>query len=210
VNDSVKDDMPVAEHLRKDHGTENTVEDAELIRQFKNGSESAFTALVKRYQPRLLQVATLLLKDEYDAMDMVQDVFVKVYYSLKSFREDSALYTWLYRILYNRCITHLRKKKIVSFFTIGDEEETPDIPSTTPFPDKDFENKELMKAITAAIEKLPMRQRTAFTLKQINDLKFSEIAGVMGITEGAAKASYFHAVKKLQDLLKNYGDDYGL
>ena len=202
--------MPVAEPLVKKTSALNAVDDAELILQFKNGSESAFTTLVKRHQPRLLQVATVLLKDENDAMDIVQDVFVKVYYSLRSFREDSALYTWLYRILYNRCITHLRKKKIVSFFSIGDDENAIDIPSTTPIPDKEYENRELMGAINAAIEKLPIRQRTAFSLKQINDLKFSEIAGIMGITEGAAKASYFHAVKKLQDLLKNYGDEYGL
>jgi len=202
--------MPVAEPLVTKTSTGNVADDAELIRQFKSGSESAFTTLVKRHQPRLMQVATVLLKDENDAMDIVQDVFVKVYYSLRSFREDSALYTWLYRILYNRCITHLRKKKIVSFFSIGDDENAIDIPSTKPIPDKEYENRELMGAINVAIEKLPLRQRTAFTLKQINDLKFSEIAGVMGITEGAAKASYFHAVKKLQDLLKNYGDDYGL
>ena len=206
----MKDDMPVAERLIRNTSVDNDVNDAELIRQFKNGNETAFTTLVKRHQPRLLQVATVLLKDENEAMDVVQDVFVNVYYSLRSFREDSALYTWLYRILYNRCITYLRKKKIVSFFTIGDDEETIDIPSTTPTPDKVYENRELISAIHAAIEKLPIRQRTVFTLKQINDLKFSEIARVMGITEGAAKASYFHAVRKLQDLLKHYGDDYGL
>ena len=186
------------------------VDDSELVRQFNNGNEKAFNVLVKRHQPRLRQIASILMKDDQDALDMVQDVFVKAYFKLKTFREESSLYTWLYRILYNRCITQLRRKKIVSFLSFGEDEKDYDIPSDDPIPDIECERSELMREIMAALEKLPLRQRTAFSLKQLNGLKFFEISDIMGITEGAAKASYFHAVKKLQNILRSLGDDYGL
>ncbi|MFC1508415.1 RNA polymerase sigma factor [Candidatus Omnitrophota bacterium] len=202
--------MPVTDFAVNNPGTIVPVDDSELVRQFKNGNEKAFNYLVKRHQPRLRQVATILMKDEQDAMDMVQDVFVKAYFKLRTFREDSALYTWLYRILYNRCISQLRRKKIVTFLSFGEDEKVYDIPCEDPIPDTECERSELMREIMAALEKLPLRQRTAFSLKQLNGLKFIEISDIMGITEGAAKASYFHAVKKLQNLLRNLGDDYGL
>ncbi|MFC1606937.1 RNA polymerase sigma factor [Candidatus Latescibacterota bacterium] len=202
--------MPVAETLQTDTKIANTFDDAELVKRFKSGSEEAFNTIVKRHQPKLLRVAAILLKNETDAMDIVQDVFVKAYFKLRTFREEASLFTWLYRIMYNSCITHLRRKKILSFMSLNDDENEIQLPSRDPEPDSEFENKELMGAVTKALEKLPLRQRMVFTLKQLNELKYSEIAGIMEITEGAAKASYFHAIRKLQDLLKHYGDDYGL
>ena len=207
----MKDDMPVTECVKKITVDEGMVEDSELVRCFKDGDESAFEKIVKRHQPRLMQVATILLQNEQDAMDNVQEVFMKAYFKLHSFREDSSLYTWLYRILYNRCISFLRRKKIVSFLSLDNyEENVLTFPSSEPLPDKVYECGEIMNAITGALGKLPLRQRTAFTLRHMNDLKFSEISGIMGITEGAAKASYFHAVQKLQKMLKPYGEDYGM
>ena len=206
----MKDNMSVTDIAVNNPETIVLVDDSELVRQFNNGNEKAFNVLVKRHQPRLRQIASILMKDDQDALDMVQDVFVKAYFKLKTFREESSLYTWLYRILYNRCITQLRRKKIVSFLSFGEDEKDYDIPSDDPIPDIECERSELMREIMAALEKLPLRQRTAFSLKQLNGLKFSEVSDIMGITEGAAKASYFHAVKKLQNLLRNLGDDYGL
>ena len=202
--------MPVTDIAVNNQKTIVPVDDSELVRKFKSGNGNAFNVLVKRHQPRLQQVATILMKDEQDAMDMVQDVFVKAYFKLRTFREDSSLYTWLYRILYNRCITQLRRKKIITFLSFGEDEKVYDIPSDDPIPDTEFERSEIMREIMTALEELPLRQRTAFSLKQLNGLKFSEVSDIMGITEGAAKASYFHAVKKLQNLLRNLGDDYGL
>ncbi|MBN1291973.1 MAG: RNA polymerase sigma factor [Candidatus Latescibacteria bacterium] len=199
--------MPVAEQERAQNFVSTVVDDVSLVSRFKSGDEKAFAEIVKFHQPRLLQVATVLLQNEQDAMDTVQDVFVKAYFKLGSFREDSSLYTWLYRILYNRCISFLRRKKIVKFLSFStEEEESIDFPSNDPAPDKVYERSEILLSITEALGKLPLRQRTVFTMKQMDDLKFSEISEITGITEGAAKASYFHAVKKLQTLLRHFGD----
>ncbi|MCE5251809.1 RNA polymerase sigma factor [bacterium] len=184
--------------------------DSDYVKRFKAGDEQAFAAIMKFHYPRLMQAAKVLLQNEQDAMDVVQDVFMKAYVNLHGFREDSLLYTWLYRILYNLCISFLRRKKIVSFLSFNNEEVDLELPSNDPVPDIEYERREIMQAVTEALGKLPIRQRTAFTLKQLNNLKFSEIATVMGITEGAVKASYFQAVKKLQVSLRQFGDDYGM
>jgi RNA polymerase sigma-70 factor, ECF subfamily len=187
-----------------------TVDDLEYVRRFKNGDESAFNVIVKRYNQRLLQVAKVLLNDEDDAMDLTQETFVKAYFNMKSFREDSSLYTWLYRIIYNLCISSLRRKKIVSFISFDHHDEVMEFSSSTPGPDKEFDRKELKQSVMNAVEALPFKQRTVFTLKQVEGLTHGEIAKIMGITEGAVKASYFHAVRKLQGMLKNYGEHYDM
>jgi RNA polymerase sigma-70 factor, ECF subfamily len=178
-----------------------TIDDLELVKRFKKGNESAFTGIVNRYQRRLLQTAKVILNDEDDALDITQEAFVKAYFNLKSFREDSSLYTWLYRILYNLCISHLRRKKIISFISFDHHDEVMEFHSDEPGPEKTYERKELMQAVTKAVDVLPLKQE---------GLKHGEIAEVMGITEGAVKASYFHAIRKLQETLKNYGEQYGL
>jgi len=184
--------------------------DAELITIFKKGNESAFSQIVLRYQQRLLKVATAVLGDEDEAMDMVQETFVKAYFNLKSFRGDSSLYTWLYRILYNLCISSLRKKKIISFFSFDTHDEFLNQPSQESDPLEKYERQEILLAVKNAMKKLPAKQRMVFAMKQLDGLKHFEIAEIMGITEGAVKASYFHAIKKLREMLNQYGGNYGM
>jgi RNA polymerase sigma-70 factor, ECF subfamily len=183
------------------------ITDAELIKRFKKGDESAFSEIVLRYQPRLLIVATAVLGDDDEAMDMVQEAFIKTYDNLKSFRGESSLYTWLYRILYNLCISSLRKKKIVSFFSFDSHEEFYNIPSNESDPMDNLKNKEIYNAVKTAMKQLPAKQRMVFAMKQFDELKHYEIAKIMGITEGAVKASYFHAIRKLRELLYRYGEN---
>ena len=187
-----------------------TVDDLELVRRFKKGNESAFTGIVNRYNQRLLHTAKVILNDEDDAMDLTQETFVKAYFNLKGFREDSSLYTWLYRIVYNLCISHLRRKKIVSFISFDHHDDVMEFHSSDPGPEKEYERKELKRSVIRAVNALPFKQRTVFTLKQVDGLTHREIAEIMGITEGAVKASYFHAIRKLQGMLKNYGEQYDM
>ena len=184
--------------------------DAKLITFFKKGDESAFSQIVMRYQQRLLKVASAVLGDEDEAMDMVQEAFIKAYFNLKSFRGDSSLYTWLYRILYNLCISSLRKKKIISFFSFDSHDEFFNLPSHEPDPLEKYERQEIQMAVKNAMKKLPSKQRMVFAMKQLDGLKHFEIAEIMGITEGAVKASYFHAIKKLREILNQYGGSYGM
>ncbi|MFA6470555.1 MAG: RNA polymerase sigma factor [Candidatus Latescibacterota bacterium] len=186
------------------------VEDIELVRRFKKGNESAFTEIVNRYNKRLLNTAKVILNNEDDAMDLTQEAFVKAYFNMKGFREDSSLYTWLYRIVYNLCISHLRRKKIISFISFDHDDEVMEFHSSEPGPEKEYERKELRRSVIKAVDALPFKQRTVFTLKQIDGLTHGEIAEIMGITEGAVKASYFHAIRKLQCMLKNHGEQYDM
>lgn len=181
--------------------------DAELINSFKEGDENAFSQIVFRYQHRLLIVASAVLGDEDEAMDMVQEAFLKTYFNIKTFRGDSSLYTWLYRILYNLCISSLRKKKIVSFFSFDTFDEYYNFPSNEKDPMENFENKEILHAVKKAMKKLPAKQRLVFAMKQFEGMKHYEIAEILGITEGAVKASYFHAIKKLRESLNQYGEN---
>lgn len=202
----MRTDLSVHEKIRD---TE-TASDSDLVKRFKLGDESAFTAIVMKYKERLYRIALSILGDESEAMDVSQEAFVKAYFNLKQFREDSSLYTWIYRILYNLCISSLRRKKILSFVSFEDREEVKEFVSETPGPLDSFDRKQFMKAVQDALKKLPERQRTVFIMKQTEGLKHEEIAGIIGITEGAVKASYFQAVKKLQSLLRQYGDGYEL
>ena len=195
---------------KKDQSTEINRTDSELVRNFKKSDESAFSQIVLRYQKRLVQVAAAVLYDEDEAMDMVQETFVKAYFNLKSFREESSLYTWLYRILYNICISSLRRKKIVSFISFDSGDEVLDFPSQRPDPEVESEHREIMSAVKKALKKLPVKQRMVFAMKQLDGLKHDEIAKAMGLTEGAVKASYFHAVRKLREMLKHYRGSYEL
>jgi len=199
--------MCIAEKANHKKSDNKANDDADLFKRFKMGDENAFSSIVLKYQGRLLQVAKTIVGDENDAMDLSQDAFVKAYFNIKSFREDSSLYTWLYRILFNLCISFLRRKKIISFISMENHKESKDFISRSPDPSEEYERKEFRTAVECALEKLPLKQRMVFVMKQIDGLKHEEIARILGITEGGVRASYFHAVKKMQSMLSIYGED---
>ncbi|MFC1691981.1 RNA polymerase sigma factor [Candidatus Latescibacterota bacterium] len=202
--------MHVTGHVDTNKNDHEPVSDAELIKRFRMGDDNSFSAIVLRYQGRLVRTAQSILGDKDEAMDISQEAFVKAYFSLKKFRSDSSLYTWLYRIVYNLCLSSLRKKKIITFISFHERSETTDFPSLNPDPGVEFERKEIKSAVNNALQKLPPKQRMVFVMKQFDGLKHVEIAQIMGITEGAVKASHFHAVQKLRNLLSRYGEAYGL
>jgi RNA polymerase sigma-70 factor, ECF subfamily len=183
-------------------------DDSDLLKSFKNGDENAFTIIMNRYKARLINAAFTFMHDKDEAQDIVQETFVKAYFKLKDFHENSALYTWLYKIMYNNCISRLRKKKMVSFFSkdedTGEENKMMDFPSDGPSPYDEVERKSILNAVNGALEKLPTKQRMIFAMKQFDGLKHEEISQIIGISEGAVKASYFHAVNKMKELLKDY------
>ena len=186
-----------------------SIDDSDLIEGFKSGDKKVFEIIVLKYRNRLIQSAYAILRDEWEAQDLVQETFVKAYSSHNSFRGDSSVYTWLYRILYNLCISNYRRKKVFSVISF-DKEDSPELPSGQPDPSENLESSEITGAVKRAMEKLPLKQRMIFAMKQMDGLKHEEIAKIMGITEGAVKASYFHAIQKLRELLKRYRGEYEL
>lgn len=179
--------------------------DAVLIQRFRDGEEAAFSAIVLKYRDRMFRMAVSVLGDEQEAMDISQDTFVRAYENFDSFRGDAALYTWLYRICYNLCLTTIRRRKIVSFFSF-DREDVPEPVAEMDGPEESYEQKEIRAAVDEALKSLPPRQRAVFVMKQMEGMKHDEIAQATGLTTGAVKASYFQAVQKLRKLLSRYGE----
>ena len=175
--------------------------DSILIQEFKQGDEKAFNQLVLRYQKRVYNLIYRLVRNHEDAADLSQEVFVRAYRGLKRFEERSSFYVWLTRIAVNLCINFSKREKFRSFLSIFDVSEKPEVSVS---PDKDMEKEELRRALDRAVKSLPERQRVTFVLKRYQDRPYKEIAQIMEISEGAAKANYFQAVKKLKKLLVQY------
>ncbi|WP_420578682.1 RNA polymerase sigma factor [Ekhidna sp.] len=157
-----------------------------------------FNLLVREYQERVYWHVRKMVIDHDDADDLVQEIFVKVWKNLSKFREDSKLYTWVYRIATNECLNFLRKKKRRFFVPIHDlEGELTEKLTQNIAPTGDEVQMKLQKALL----KLPDKQRLVFNMKYFDDMKFADIAEITGTSVGALKASYHHAVKKIEDLI---------
>lgn len=180
-----------------------TTQDSELLTQFRNPStrESAFTAIIKKYQERLYWHVRRMVVEHEDANDVLQNVFIKVWNGLDNFREDAQLYTWLYRIATNECLSYLeqqKKRTSVSLEEMGSNLENK-IKA-----DKDFDANKLEWKLQLAIQQLPEKQRIVFSLRYYDEMPYEEMSRVLETSEGALKASYHHAVKKVEDYILNH------
>jgi RNA polymerase sigma factor (sigma-70 family) len=175
--------------------------DEELVAEFQGGDVSAFNTLVGRYQERVYWIARRLVGSHADADDVAQEVFIKVYDSIKSFRSDSAFYTWLYRVTVNTGLNVLRRRKLKEFIRF-DETIAPLI-SEDLLPDEQLEKLEDKTLIEEAIARLPQKQRTVFVLRYYENLPYEEIAKMLNRSVGGMKANYFQAVKKVSRYLKS-------
>ncbi len=180
----------------------NNFTDSQLLQEFRNPvtREAAFTTILKRYQERLYWHIRRMVVDHEDSNDILQNVFIKAWKGLDNFREDSQLYTWLYRIATNECLTFLdnqKKKKAISY----DQHE--EILSNKIKADENFDAKRLEWKLQLAIQKLPEKQKLVFTLRYFDEMPYEEMSRVLGTSEGALKASYHHAVKKIEEFILN-------
>jgi RNA polymerase sigma factor (sigma-70 family) len=175
--------------------------DAELLTRFQHGDDSAFNALVLRYQEKLYWVARRFVVHHDDADDVVQDVFVKAYHALKKFRGDSQLYTWLYRITVNHSLNTIRKNKLREIVRL---DELLGIESSNEENPQEMSMKtEEQLLITKAIASLPEKQKAVFILRYYEELSYQEISDMLKITVGGLKANFFHAVRKIEAYVKN-------
>jgi RNA polymerase sigma-70 factor (ECF subfamily) len=171
----------------------NGDDDAILVKEFKAGKDKAFDAIFDKYRLSVYSICWRYARNDEDARELTQDVFLKVYRNLDKFNEKSKLFTWLYRIVVNTCLSFKRKNKVM------------DPADIIPPPPISMEERLVMKkAIDDALTELPERQRLTFILRHYEGYKFEEIAELMGVTSGAAKANHHHAVMKLRNLLKEW------
>jgi RNA polymerase sigma factor (sigma-70 family) len=177
--------------------------DAELLQEFRNPvtKERAFTTLIKKYQERLYWHIRRLVVDHDDANDVLQNVFIRVWNGLENFKEESQLYTWLYRIGTNESLTFIEQQKKRSAVSLSDVESGL---SNKIMADKHFDPNRLEWKLQLAIQQLPEKQRVVFSLRYYDEMPYEEMSRVLETSEGALKASYHHAVKKIEDYIKNH------
>jgi len=174
--------------------------DTELISAYKNGDISGYNEIVLRYQKQVYWVIRKMVNSHDDADDLTQEVFIKIYSALKDFREESNLFTWLYRIATNYSINHIRKAKVRN--TVSFEVVTQSIESNEKKSDEAIDENTRRKVLEEAIETLPAQQRAVFNMRYYDELSYEEISKILKKSVGGIKANYFHAVKKLGDHLK--------
>lgn len=162
--------------------------------------EKGFTAIIRKYQERLYWHVRRLVLDHDDANDVLQNVFVKVWKNLEGFREDAQLYTWLYKIATNECLTFLEKQKKNTSISLSDVETGL---SNSLKADTQFDPNKLEFKLQRAILGLPEKQRIVFNLRYYDEMPYEEMSRVLDTSEGALKASYHHAVKKIEEFIKN-------
>jgi len=181
--------------------------DEQLVDAFKNGDEKAFEIIIYRYKHRLTRLAWSVVHNEDDAMDIVQESFIKVYRKLHSFQGTSKLYTWLYRIVMNHSIDYVRKRPSATIVPVDEMLHEPASKDKSMRPDINLLNKELNKKIFEAVDKLPEKQKKAVILREVEDLSYNEIAEIMSCTVGTVMSRLYYAREKLREILKPYVED---
>lgn len=179
-----------------------TTSDSDLLIQFRKPEtkEAGYTAIIKKYQEKLYWHIRRMVIDHDDANDVLQNVFIRVWNGLSNFREDAQLYTWLYRVATNECLSFLEQKKKKSAISLTEVESGL---SNTIKADKHFDPNKLEWKLQLAIQQLPEKQRVVFNLRYYDEMPYEEMSRVLETSEGALKASYHHAVKKIEEFILN-------
>ncbi len=175
--------------------------DEKLLELFaeKDSANYAFNLIVRKYQERLYWHIRRMVIDHDDADDVLQNTFVKVWKGLSNFKSESKLYTWLYRIATNETITFLNKKKKRFFISLNDVEQ--ELSYSLEHNDG-FSGDEIQLKLQKAILTLPEKQRMVFNMKYFEEMKYEDMSEILNTSAGALKASYHHAVKKIEDFFK--------
>jgi RNA polymerase sigma factor (sigma-70 family) len=178
-------------------------EDEELLRLFRipESREKAFTQLVRKYQERLYWHIRRMVVTHEDTDDVLQNVFIKVWNGLDNFREDSRLYTWLYRIATNESLSFLEQQKKKASLSM--DGELGELMQEKLKADAHFDGQKLEWKLQLAIQQLPEKQRIVFSLRYFDEMPYEEMSRVLDTSEGALKASYHHAAKKIEEFLLN-------
>jgi RNA polymerase sigma-70 factor, ECF subfamily len=186
------------------------IDDTLLVRDAQRGNRAAFEELVRHYDQAVLRLAIHLTGSEHEAQDVYQEAFLKAYKSIGNFRFECSFYTWIYRIVTNLCLDHLRKRQVrkedapVATDAAGEQydvlDQVPDGRSGAN-PERDLMRRELGKRIGRALEKLTPRERMVFELKHYHGLKLRTVGEVLNTTEETAKNTLFRATQKLRGAL---------
>lgn len=179
----------------------HSLNDLELVEHAKSGNDRAFSEIVNRYEKKVFFLVKRMLNDDDESADATQEVFIKLHDSLKKFRGDANLYTYIYRIASNVAISYLRKRKVRAVVRL--DELVSNMLTGGSEPQREADQDELKRLVAEAVAALPVQQRQVFVLRFYEELSYEEIARIMHRSLGALKANYFHAMKKIGVRLKN-------
>ena len=185
-------------------------EEAKAIRAVLDGDADAFEALVKACEKQVYHIALNMTGSEEDAFDISQDVFLKAYRSLRSFRQESSFQTWVCRLAANRCIDFLRKQKrrgkTVSLDEPDDLGRLPELPDERYAPEQVVERRERTRLLRAAMQKLPEDQRIILILREVEGFSYQEISEALELEPGTVKSRIARARAHLAELLTEHGN----
>lgn len=194
--------------------TEDPSADRELVAKVLEGDERAFRVLFDRYHRRAYAVAFGVVKNQQDALDIVQEGFIKVHRHIGTFQGSSSFYTWLYRIIMNLAIDHVRRRKNAKGVEYDDRvgREADDIEGEGALlprimdanPAKTVIRRELLEKIQLALDDLPEYHRAVIVLREIEGLSYEEMSQVLDVPKGTIMSRLFHARKKMQVALSDY------
>ena len=171
--------------------------DNDIIRLYSEGrQEEAFNGIVHAYTERLYWHVRRFLCNHEDTNDLLQDIFIKIWTALSTFRGDAKLYTWIYRVATNEVLNHLRKKKFKALISL---DPTSAMMEKMIDDDAHFNGNQLQRELHKAIQRLPEKQRVVFNFRYFDEMKYEDIAEITGPSVGALKASYHHAYNKVKD-----------
>ena len=189
------------------------MDDKHIVAQARRGDLSAFEELVKRYEKRVYAVALRSSGSPEDAADITQEVFLKAWRSMESFRGDSGFATWLFRITMNLCVDHARHKQTqpqTQSLVQGEEDEERPIPDSAPTPEEHLDNSELGRELAAALDEVSDEHRRIVLLRDVSGMSYTEIAEVLEISEGTVKSRLSRARIALRKILLKRGNLFHL
>jgi len=185
------------------HMTDSEGIEAEILQALRAGErDRAITTLVRRYQRFVYSIALRQMNHVEDAQDITQEVLLRAARFIDGFGQQSSLQTWLYRITINQCRSEFRRRRIKSFFGIGNDEDQIDVASSGPLPSQHAEGRDFDDYMQRVLAKLPPKQRETFCLRFYDELSYEQISAITGTSQGALKANYHWAVKKIAEHLK--------
>ncbi|MCP5063959.1 MAG: RNA polymerase sigma factor [Ignavibacteriae bacterium] len=175
--------------------------DNDLILEFVKGSELAFNKLVRKYQKMIYWHARRMVGNHLDADEVTQQVIIVIYEKLKNFKFNSSLKTWIYKITQTRSLNLIKRRKIKNFLNLNDTKvlgisDHQDIVSN-------YDDIEKLNRLNIVLDTLPIKQREVFVFRHFEELSYSEISEITGKSIGGLKANYFHASKKIMEIMKN-------
>ena len=177
----------------------NSDSDFQLVKDFLNGDSSAFNKIAIKYRKNIYWLARRMLGNHLDADEVTQEVLITIYKKLNSFKFNSSLFTWIYKITSTRSINFLNRKKLRRFIPF--EDAKPDWIVSGDVISDQLENKEKLEKLDRILKMIPVKQRQVFILRQLDGLSYDEISKISGKSIGGLKANYHHAIKKIMEMM---------